>query len=321
MSNNSSPKAFYFRSGELNFKRNENEKKYYVEGYVATGDLDKGNDIITNNGLNSIFRQFEEKNLKLDYEHETLMGTSHLDAQRNLTKMPLGKRVTWERDAKGVKVGWELNPAWKKFDNDGKVTMDIQDVWGAIQGKFLDHFSIGYIPTKTKDIVRDGKDIRLLDDMHMLSSGLTGTAMNPAADMTRAFAKSLNWMIKNKKEIGENMTEEKTKVKDAAVKAKSEPENKEPVKEDFIEIKSRLAALEKKTLEQEDEITKLETKSESLEKEATELKSNNVELKSYVEKARQKAIAQGLAEQKSAAKENASDVAEAKTVTLNELVN
>ena len=319
MSELSTPKAFYFRSGELNFKRNETGKKYYVEGYVATGDLDKGNDIITENGLNSIFRQFEEKNLKLDYEHETLMGTSHLDAQRNLTKMPLGKRVTWERDAKGVKVGWELNPAWKKFDKDGKVTMDLDDVWGAIQGKFLDHFSIGYIPTKTKDIVREGKEIRLLDDMHMLSSALTGTAMNSFADMTRAFAKSLKWMVKNNKEKGENMAEKETKGEGEATEAKTDPKTNEIADESFIEVKNRLLALEKKTLEQEDTIAELKSESESLKNEAAELKSTNAELKSYVEKARQKAIAQGRAEQKSAENE-ARGEAEGKSLSLDDLV-
>ena len=291
-------KPFFFRSSDMAFKYDTEKKEYYVEGYIATGDLDKGNDVITDECLNDIYAQFKNQNLKLDFEHETLMGKTVLDAQRNITKMPLGKRIAFERDKKGVKIRWKLNPAWKKLDPDGRVVMTFDDVWGAIENKFLDNFSIGYIPKRTKTVVLpDGKKIRKLEKLEMLTTALTGTPMNPYATMTGAFAKSLEWMLEKEEK---KMTEEKTEEIKEGVKETKSDEKTETVDENMIEIKSRLLALEKKSEEQMKTIAELKSEAESLKNESAELKKENAELKSILEEARHKAIQQGTVDVKSA---------------------
>ena len=217
--------------------------------------------------------------------------------------MPLGKRVNWARDEKGVKVGWELNPAWKRLDADGKVTMSFQELWGAVEGKFYDGFSIGYIPTKTEPIkLEDGRPARKLKNVSILTTALTGTPMNPEANMTMAFAKSLAF-VKSNSQLGDTMTDDenkKTEDKTDDVKKTADVKSDEETKDNLIEFKSKIETLEKEATEVKSELVEVKSLNTELKTKVEGLEKDKAELKSIVETAQQKAISQSEVDLKKA---------------------
>jgi len=188
--------TFVFYSDKINYKSVEgkNGKEYFVTGYISTGDVDLVNDVVTKSCMDGMMTQFTDRIIKLDFEHEAFRGKSALEAEANKTKIVLGKALGQERDSKGVKITWQLNPTWKKFDEKGNVTMTFKDLWDNVEGGFYDAFSIAYVPTRTSSVNREGKNIRLLDGVNLLNVALTGNPINPGASMTAVMAKSLEFM-------------------------------------------------------------------------------------------------------------------------------
>lgn len=195
--------VFKFYSDELKartIQESDGKTRYYVEGYVSTGDLDLVNDIVTKRCLDSMLSQFDSRNIKLDFEHETMVGETELQAETAKARIPLGKAVNKGRDENGVLVQWELNSSWKKFDEKGNVVFDFKNIWDNVQDGYYDAFSIAFVPTETKGVERDGKNIRLLDNVNLLNVALTGNPVNQGATMSAAVAKSLEAIKKNNPE-------------------------------------------------------------------------------------------------------------------------
>jgi len=190
---------FVFYSEKLNYKSQMGAKgkEYFVEGYISTGDMDLVNDIVTKSCMDDMMTQFDGRSIKLDFEHETFRGKSAIDAEANKTRIPLGKAISKDRDAKGVKVKWQMNPTWKKFDAKGNVTMDFKDIWQNIESEMYDAFSIAYVPTKTTSMQQQGKSVRMLENINLLNVALTGNPINPLATMSAVMAKSLAFMKDN----------------------------------------------------------------------------------------------------------------------------
>ena len=276
-------KVFVFYSDNLNFKSEESKdgKKFYVEGYISTGDLDLVNDIVTESGLKDMANQLTERNIKIDFEHEAFRGNSEIESQINKTILPLGRIIESTKDEKGIKIKAELNSNWNKLDKEGNITRTFNDVWSSIKSKFLDAFSIAYIPLKTA-VKQKGEDtIRLLDGVNLLNVALTGNPVNPYASMTAVMAKSLNYIKEaEKKTKGDNMSKEKPKeTPEAKPEGEKPAEPKEPVKpaeakpaepakpegekksDDLIEVKSRLEKLENENKELKAVIEKAQHKS------------------------------------------------------------
>lgn len=295
-------KPFVFYSDKLNFKAEQTSEgtRYFVGGYISTGDLDLVNDIVTKNCMESMDAQFEMRSIKLDFEHEAFRGDSELDQEAAKTRIPLGKAIESKRDAKGVLVEWELNSTWKKFDSKGDIVMGFKDLWRNVEEGYYDAFSIAYIPTKTTMLERDGKTIRLLDDVNLLNVALTGNAINPDATINAVMAKSLQWMNDNElntKNKGDLMTEEEKAKAEAEAKAKAEEEAKAKAEAEakaketaeakakadaeakslMVDMKSRLEKVESEMKD----FAELKGKVETLEKE-------NKDMKDILEKARPK---------------------------------
>jgi len=192
---------FVFYSDKLNYKTAPGlkGKEYFVEGYISTGDLDLVNDIVTKSCMDSMLSQFDNRSIKMDFEHEAFRGSNPIDSEVAKTRIPLGKAITKSQDSKGVLVKWKMNSNWKKFDQKGNVVMTFKDIWNSVEDGMYDAFSIAYVPTRTKNIDREGKSIRLLDDVNLLNVALTGNAINPAATMTSVMAKSLEFMKSQEK--------------------------------------------------------------------------------------------------------------------------
>jgi len=187
---------FVFYSDKLNYKSQigAKGKEYFIEGYISTGDIDLVNDIVTKACMDNMMTQFDDRSIKLDFEHETFRGKSALDAEANKTRIPLGKAIGKDRDAKGVKVKWQMNPTWKKFDEKGNVVMTFKDIWDNVESEMYDAFSIAYVPTKTMNTERQGKSVRMLDHVNLLNVALTGNPINPGATMSAVMAKSLEFL-------------------------------------------------------------------------------------------------------------------------------
>lgn len=220
------------------------QKQYFVEGYMSTGDLDLVNDIVTDNCMKSMLEQLNSRNIKLDFQHETMRGDNITDRQIKKTTIPLGKNVKAWIDEKGLRHKTELNPNWVKLDSKGNVTMTFEQVWGSVKDKFLDGFSIAYTPTKVAYQNRQGKSVRMLDDLVLWTYALTGNAINPEADMTAAFAKSLDAMESKSSNEGGNLTEEETIVEDTTLEVQ-EPEVKE-MQEQINDLKATIDTLQEK---------------------------------------------------------------------------
>jgi hypothetical protein len=199
MLNTKKPATFVFYSSKIEAKSIDDNGKtrYFVKGYVSTGDLDLVNDIVTKSCKDDIHDQFLNRNVKLDYEHETLRkskGEDDIDMRIGLTKSPLGKRIDALKDSKGNFIEFELNPSWKKYDAKGNVIKTFDEVWNEIKSGFLDAFSIAYVPVRTQSKNINGLIARLLDKINIVNVGLTGNPVNPGASMAEAFTKSLEYL-------------------------------------------------------------------------------------------------------------------------------
>ena len=291
--------SFVFYSDELEAKSVGG--KYFVEGYITTGDLDLVNDIVTKAGMDDITGQLSNRNIKLDWEHETMVGKSNLEMQVAKSKLPLGRIVSYEKDSKGIKVKAELNSNWKRFDSKGDVVQTFSEVWSSIKNKFLDAFSIAYVLTRTKsrDLI-GGKTARLLDGINLINVAITGNAINPSATMTAVMAKSVDFM-----ESKALSAKEKTKIEKEAEKEaeedddepekdgdKKKPKEKES-KSNSLKNKQgdNMAEEEKKEVQEEateesteatQEETQEETKEETTEAEPEQKANDNLEVKNKI---------------------------------------
>jgi len=193
---NSANQVFSFHSDTISFKSIDGKdgKEYFVEGHISTGDLDLVKDIVTKACLDDMTNQFEDRVIKLDFEHESFRGKDDFESQLNKTKIPLGKAIETVRDEKGVKVTWKMNSTWNKFDDKSNVTMTFKDLWKNVEEGFYDAFSIAYVPVSTTQQNVKGVDARLLNKVNLFNVALTGNAINPNATMTNIMAKSLEWL-------------------------------------------------------------------------------------------------------------------------------
>jgi len=288
---NQNSKVFTFNSDKLYYKAVDGSKgkEYMLEGYVSTGDLDLVNDIVTKSCMDDMFGQFDNRVIKMDFEHEAFRGETENEAQINKSRIPLGKAVDRYRDEKGLKVVWKMNPNWKKFDSKGDVVMTFKDIWNNIEEGYYDAFSIAYIPTRTADKQIAGKDVRLLDKVSLLNVALTGNPVNPFATMTSVMAKSLDYL-----KGGDKMGDEIKPAEPAPLPAEPAKEEPKPAEEKPAEPEGKEFKPKKEKEEEDDEEKKKKKKeSEKKDTEILEVKSRletlekeNKALKEIVEKAR-----------------------------------
>lgn len=149
------------------------DKKYYVTGYISTGEKDRVGDIVTPECLDDMVNQLKSNVIKVDVEHEALKNSPNI--------IPIGKIEEVKRDEKGVWVKVLLNSALDRF----------KEVWKSIQDGFLDHFSITYKPKKAIDRQSAAGKERLLQLVEIVNVAMTGIPANLGAKMTESFAKSL----------------------------------------------------------------------------------------------------------------------------------
>ena len=250
-------------------------KKYYIEGYASTNDIDLVNDIVTKECMEDMAEQIKGKTIKIDVEHEAW--------KKNPDILPIGKCIDAKVDDKGLWIKCELNRHSPKF----------KAVWGSIKEGYLDAFSIAYQVKKKTERIINGVKARILEAVNLLNIALTGNPANPEARITAVIAKSLEaaesteveLMAEEKEEpittVEEKSTAVEEKAKDIAPEEET-PEDDEELEVDIKSLKCELAEL-KNTIEalknsNEELKIKLSAAVKALEKPL--IKSHNEELKS-----------------------------------------
>jgi len=188
----SEPLTFFTDETAFSEINTKGDKKYYVTGYISTSDLDSVNDIVTKECLMDMVKQLKSRTIKLDIEHEAY--------RKDPTIVPIGKITEAKLDEKGIWIKAELNRHSSRF----------KEVWGSIQEKMLDAFSITFKPLQHIDKEINGITTRMLYAIKLLNVALTGNPANEMATMTGAFTKSLD-LIKEDKKMANGDEEEQPK--------------------------------------------------------------------------------------------------------------
>ncbi|MEK0335823.1 MAG: hypothetical protein QQN41_00100 [Nitrosopumilus sp.] len=210
--------SFIFSSGPIELK--EEGENFYAEGYLSNSDLDLVNDIVTKDCLLNMAEQMKKRVIKMDVEHESFRGNNEVELEINKTIIPVAKIDDFSIDEKGLKIRTVLNKHSSRF----------KEVMGSIKDGFLDAFSIAFIPVKSKIIMRNGKEIRMLDEINLLNAAYTGNPVNTTTTMTNVFAKSLEFL--KDQETKSNHSHETDIIKLKEVKKMSDEDNKEETKEE-----------------------------------------------------------------------------------------
>jgi len=199
-------KLFTFRSNELQFKTEgklKSEKKYYIEGYASTTDKDLAGEVINDKAQASMLKQFRNRNITIDVEHEEWYGDDGKQLPKPKgTMIPVAKVVEARQDSKGTWIKAEMNSNIERFD----------EVWGSIKGNFLNAFSIGFFP-----ITQVGN---VISDLNIVNLTLTGTPVNAGATFTPVLKSAVAYLKSlNETESEPKMEETKTEVKEPVVEA------------------------------------------------------------------------------------------------------
>jgi len=171
----------------VNIVNLKGQEHMYVEGDISTNDIDFVNDIMTKNCQESMQRQILERNMKLDLEHEAFKGDNDEEKEINKTKIPAGKIIdaTVKDLGKGrfsTSVKCEIN----RFNPNYK------SIKGNLVEKYLDAFSVAFLPTDISYDQQEGKSIRMLNDVILLNVAMTGNPCNTKAQMSEVFTKSMD---------------------------------------------------------------------------------------------------------------------------------
>jgi len=170
------------------------EEHLFVEGDISTTDIDLVNDIMTKECQESMQKQILDSNMKLDLEHEAFRGDSHEEKEINKTKIPAGK-IT---DATVEDLGDERYSTRVKAEIN-RNNPDYKMIKGNLLEKYLDAFSVAFLPIDVKNVERDGQQVQLLNNVKLLNVALTGNPCNTKAQLNEVFMKSMSALEEYKK--------------------------------------------------------------------------------------------------------------------------
>lgn len=170
------------------------EEHLYVEGDISTTDIDFVSDIMTKNCQESMQRQILDRNMKLDLEHEAFRGETHEEKEINKTRIPAGKII----DATVKDLGDNRYSTSVKAEIN-RHNPNYKSIRGNLVEKYLDAFSVAFLPTDISYEQREGKSIRMLNDVILLNVAMTGNPCNTRAQMSEVFTKSMDALEEYKK--------------------------------------------------------------------------------------------------------------------------
>ena len=147
-------------------KHVEIDGKPFVEGYISSSTIDGANSFMTNTSLKSMVNQINDGNIKLDYEHETVLGHDSV--------LPVGSITNATLDTHGVKIKAEMNKNSGKFNN----------LWNSIKDGHVNSFSVYFKPLSVIPIATERGNVNMIDDVDLLNVTFTGTPVNKDAVIT-----------------------------------------------------------------------------------------------------------------------------------------
>ena len=178
----------------LNVVQKSDGEHLFVEGDISTNDIDFVNDIMTKECQESMQKQILDRNMKLDLEHEAFKGDTNEEKEINKTKIPAGKIIdaTVKDLGKGrfaTRVKCEIN----------RHNPNYKSIKGNLVEKYLDAFSVAFLPTDISYNQQEGKAIRMLNDVTLLNVAMTGNPCNTKAQMVEISTKSMDALEEYKK--------------------------------------------------------------------------------------------------------------------------
>jgi len=178
----------------VNIVNLKGEEHLFVEGDISTNDIDFVNDIMTKACQESMQTQILDRNMKLDLEHEAFKGDSHEEKEINKTKIPAGKII----DATVKDLGEGRYSTSVKCEIN-RHNPNYKSIKGNLVEKYLDAFSVAFLPTDISYEQREGKAIRMLNDVILLNVAMTGNPCNTKAQMVEISTKSMDALEEYKK--------------------------------------------------------------------------------------------------------------------------
>lgn len=178
----------------VNLVNLKGEEHLFVEGDISTNDIDFVNDIMTKNCQESMQKQILDRNMKIDLEHEAFKGESHEEKEINKTKIPAGKII--DATVKDLGDG--------RFSTSVKAEINrhnpnYKSIKGNLVEKYLDAFSVAFLPTDISYEQKEGRSIRMLNDVILLNVAMTGNPCNTKAQLSEVFTKSMDALEEYKK--------------------------------------------------------------------------------------------------------------------------
>jgi len=166
------------------------KQELIVKGDISTTDPDMVNDIVSLKCLKSMMSQIGQRNIKIDLEHETLLGNTNEEKEISKTIIPKGRIM--EPVIREINTNGKLSHALGIKAVFNRFNSRFEEIKNNVTNGFLDAFSIAFIPTQTKKVIREGKEFRMLDDLNLINVAVTGNPINTGSQMRDIVAKSVD---------------------------------------------------------------------------------------------------------------------------------
>lgn len=158
-----------------------------TSGVLLDNEEDFYGDICTKRCLKDMVEQIKERNITMDVEHETLRDLKSVDGSLNKDVIPISRITESSYRENGnyarIEIKDRLNVHHEKYS----------EIEGSIRDKFLTAYSMAFVPLEYKHVEKkSGGENRLLDRVALLNVTYTGVPVNPRANMTDVFFKSLS---------------------------------------------------------------------------------------------------------------------------------
>jgi len=181
----------------------EGQERDFIEGFLATTHIDKGNDQFTEDALKQMAEDIREANTEVDAVFNDVDMDALREAQvgnldhNNNPASPFG-------DTRAVPafktVDAELRPTGDGekglhikavLNSDGMLPETVSAVKNSIRDNFLNAFSVEFVPEKVRQVMEGGRAVRIIESAMAKGAALTGRPMNSNASMTDAQLKSI----------------------------------------------------------------------------------------------------------------------------------
>lgn len=258
----------------VNIVEIKGKEHLFVEGDISTNDIDLVDDIMTHKCQESMQRQILERNMKLDLEHEAFKGETNEEKEISKTKIPIGKLI----DAT-VKFLGEGRYSTRVKGEINRHSPNYEMTKGNLTDGYLDAFSVAFLPTDITYEQKNGKSIRMLNDVKLLNVALTGNPCNTKAQLVEVFTKSMDAVeeYKKLKEIDPSI-EDNLIVKSQSTDLVGNNQLNKPKNSKMTDENTEESTEETESKEEESE----ETESEGVEAKA--MRSMSAEMKTLSEK-------------------------------------